>query len=192
MILASLLDGNSTMPNYRRMRVAGGTYFFTVTLLERGSWLLVEHIDALREAVRQTRCERPFHIDGWVVLPDHFHCLITLPPGDSDFSNRIKAIKIRFVRQLLATEFRNNARIRKRERAIWQRRFWEHLIRNDTDYARHLDYIHRNPLKHELVSRVADWPHSTFHHYHAAGIYPVDWCGRDENLPQENAHSLEY
>ncbi|MGD1823694.1 Transposase [Chromobacterium violaceum] len=100
------------MPNYRRWRVPGGTYFLTFTLLERGFCLLVEHIDSLRAAVRLTLRERSFHIDGWVVLPDHVHCMITLPPGDDDFSNRIKAIKIRFVRALPALEYRNPARCR--------------------------------------------------------------------------------
>jgi REP element-mobilizing transposase RayT len=98
------------MPNYRRFRVPGGTYFFTINLLERRSDLLVRHIDALREAVRRTRRERPFHIDAWVVLPEHMHCVITLPEGDDDFFNRIKAIKIRFVRAIPATERRTRVR----------------------------------------------------------------------------------
>lgn len=171
------------MANYRRWRVRGGTYFFTVTLLERGSALLVEQIEALREAVRRTRAERPFHIDGWVVLPDHLHCMITLPPGDDDFANRIKAIKIRFVRALPATERRNAARVRKGERGVWQRRFWEHVIRSEADYAAHLDYIHINPFKHGLAARVADWPFSTFHRAVAAGLYPEDWVGGTSPLP---------
>ncbi|SMF38696.1 REP-associated tyrosine transposase [Pseudogulbenkiania subflava] len=172
------------MANYRRWRVPGGTYFFTVTLLERGSGLLVEQIEALREAVRRTRAERPFHIDGWVVLPDHLHCMITLPPGDDDFANRIKAIKIRFVRALPATERRNTARVRKGERGVWQRRFWEHVIRSEADYAAHLDYIHINPFKHGLVMRVADWPFSTFHRAVAEGLYPEDWAGGTLPLPE--------
>ncbi|QND84947.1 Transposase [Chromobacterium vaccinii] len=168
------------MSNYRRWRVPGGTYFLTFTLLDRGSSLLVDHIDALREAVSRTRRERPFHIDGWVVLPDHVHCMITLPLGDDDFSNRIKAIKIRFVRVLPALEYRNPARCRNGERGIWQRRFWEHCIRSEVDYAAHLDYIHINPLKHGLVSRVQDWPFSTFHRAVKQGMYPQDWAGGDE------------
>lgn len=170
------------MADYRRVYVPGGTYFLTVALLDRDSDLLVTHIDALREAVRQTRRTRPFRINGWVVLPDHFHCLITLPAGDDDFSNRIKAIKIRFVRSLAANEWRNAARVRKGERGIWQRRFWEHVIRDQKDFNRHLDYIHRNPLKHELVTRVLAWPYSTFHRYLQAGVYPADWCGVDDDL----------
>lgn len=123
------------MPDYRRHRVPGGTYFFTINLLERRSDLLVRHVAALREAVRRTRSERPFHIDAWVVLPDHMHCVITLPTGDDDFSNRIKAIKIRFVRAVAPKEWRSTVRIAKGERGIWQRRFWEHANRNDEDYA---------------------------------------------------------
>jgi REP element-mobilizing transposase RayT len=119
------------MPNYRRFRVPGGTYFFTVNLLERRLDLLVRHIDLLREAVRVTRCERPFHIGAWVVLPDHMHCVWTLPPGDDDFSTRWKAIKIRFVQKIPAVERRSKVRANKGERAIWQRRFWEHAIRNE-------------------------------------------------------------
>jgi len=95
------------MPDYRRYRVAGGTYFFTVNLLERRQDTLVRHIDALREAVRKTRQERPFHIDAWVVLPDHIHCVLTLPSGDDDFSNRWKSIKIRFVQAIPPTERRS-------------------------------------------------------------------------------------
>ena len=140
------------MPDYRRVRVPGGTYFFTINLLERRSDLLVRHIDALREAVGRTRRERPFRIDAWVVLPDHMHCVITLPEGDDDFSNRIKAIKIRFVRAIPATERRSRARVARGERAIWQRRFWEHAIRSDIDYARHMDYVHFNPVKHGYVT----------------------------------------
>ena len=165
------------MPNYRRYRVPGGTYFFTINLLDRQADLLTRHIDALREAVRRTRAERPFHIDAWVVLPEHTHCIITLPPGDDDFSNRIKAIKIRFVRALAPTEQRSSARAVRGERGIWQRRFWEHALRDDADYPRHMDYVHYNPVKHGHVSRVGQWPYSTFHRWVSAGVYGADWGG---------------
>ena len=111
------------MPDYRRWRVPGGTYFFTINLLDRRLDLLVRHIDTLREAVRRTRRERPFAIHAWVVLPEHLHCIITLPEGDDDFSNRVKAIKIRFVRAIPATERRSRTRIARGEWGIWQRRF---------------------------------------------------------------------
>jgi len=165
------------MSNCRRYRVAGGTYFFTINLLDRRSDLLVRYVDALREAVRRTRRERPFRIDGWVVLPDHMHCIVTLPDGDDDFSNRIKAIKIRFARTIPATERRTRARAARGERAIWQRRFWEHAIRNDGDYVRHMDYVHFNPVKHGHVTSARDWAFSTFHRLVKAGLYPADWGG---------------
>jgi putative transposase len=165
------------MSDYRRYRVPGGTYFFTVNLLERRLDTLVRHVDALREAVRATKRERPFHIDSWVVLPDHMHTVWTLPPDDDDFSNRWKAIKIRFVQAVPRTERRSETRISRGERGVWQRRFWEHVIRDNADYQRHVDYTHVNPLKHGYVKRVADWPYSTFHRYVAKGIYPPDWAG---------------
>ena len=165
------------MPDYRRNRVPGGTYFFTVNLLQRHSCLLVEHIDALRDAVRKVRAQRPFHIDAWVVLPDHTHCVWTLPPGDADYSARWKAIKIAFAKTLPKTERLSTVRERKGERGIWQRRFWEHTIRDDRDYAAHVDYIHINPLKHGLVQRVSDWPYSSCHRFVAEGSYPNDWAG---------------
>ena len=171
------------MPDYRRARVPGGTYFFTVNLLDRRQDTLVRHIDLLRAAVRETRGGKPFHIDAWVVLPDHLHCMWTLPPGDDDFSNRWKAIKIRFVHGLPRTERRSAVRISHGERGIWQRRFWEHMIRDDVDYVRHMDYIHFNPVKHGHARVVSDWPHSTFHHCVRAGLYPRDWGGGDECLP---------
>lgn len=163
------------MPNYRRYRVPGGTYFFTVNLLERRLDLLVRHIDDLRDAVRATKRDRPFHIDAWVVLPDHMHAVWTLPPGDDDFSNRWKSIKIRFVQKLPRTERRSKVRSAKGERGIWQRRFWEHVIRDDRDYENHMDYLHFNPVKHGYVNFVKDWPHSTFHRYVRKGIYDENW-----------------
>ncbi len=180
------------MPDYRRYRVPGGTYFFIINLLERRVDLLVRHIEALREAVKRTRAERQFHIDAYVVLPDHMLCVMTLPPDDDDFSNRIKAIKIRFAQALIPTEWRSSMRIAKGEsqgqglalpgtlrmqRGIWQRRFWEHAIRDEVDYARHMDYVHFNPVKHGYVSVVAQWPHSTFHRWVKADAYPHDWGG---------------
>ena len=176
------------MTNYRRFRVPGGTYFFTVNLLERRSDLLVRHIDALREAVRRTRRERPFYIDAWVVLPEHMHCVITLPEGDDDFSNRIKAIKIRFVRAIPANERRTRVRAGRGERAIWQRRFLGHAIRGDADYARHMDYVHYNPVKHGYVTFARDWRYSTFHRFVRAGFYPADWGAGDlEDFPAGEA-----
>ena len=165
------------MPDYRRNRVPGGTYFFTVNLLERKSALLVEYIDCLREAVRMVRLHQPFHIDAWVVLPDHLHCVLTLPEGDADYSSRWKAIKIAFSKSIPKTERLSAVRIANGERGIWQRRYWEHTIRGDKDYAAHVDYCHINPLKHGLVKEVKEWPYSTFHKLVEEGIYPENWAG---------------
>ena len=163
------------MPDYRRNRVPGGTYFFTVNLLERKSDLLTRHIDLLRDAIKQTRRSRPFHIDAWVVLPDHMHCIWTLPDGDHNYSARWKAIKIRFAKEVPKTEYRSQVRVRKGERGIWQRRFWEHTIRDEEDYEAHMNYVHINPVKHGYVNIVRDWPFSTFHRYVELGVYPEDW-----------------
>jgi putative transposase len=160
---------------FRRVRLAGATYFFTVALLDRGSGLLVEHIELLRLAVRKAKAARPFHIDAWVVLPDHMHCVWILPQGDGDYSTRWKNIKAEFSRSLEETEYRSPVRVKKGERGIWQRRFWEHTIRGDTDYFSYIDYVHLNPYKHGLVAHVKDWPYSSFHKYVKEGVYPVDW-----------------
>ena len=165
------------MPNYRRAFVPGGCWFFTVNLLDRRSRLLTENIDALREATARTRHRFPFHIDAFVVLPDHLHAVWTLPPGDADFSIRWRWIKARFVRSLPKEEWLSPVRRARGERGIWQRRFWEHLIRNEADYPRHAEYCCINPLKHALVTRVRDWPHSSFHRDVRAGIFPEDWAG---------------
>ena len=164
------------MVDYRRNRVPGGTYFFTVNLLDRRSCLLVEQIDLLREAVRAVKRRRPFQIDAWVVLPDHLHAVWTLPEGDADYSGRWRSIKIAFAKGLPKTERRSAVRLNKGERGIWQRRFWEHTIRDDADYAAHVDYVHVNPLKHGLVERLAEWPYSSFHREVARGVYHQDWA----------------
>lgn len=127
------------------------------------------------------RRDFPFEIHAWVVLPDHLHCVIELPDGDADFALRWRLIKIRFSKSLPKTELRSEARVRRGERGIWQRRFWEHLIRDEQDFAAHMDYVHINPLKHGLVTRLADWPFSTFHRLVDEGVYPVDWAGGEAN-----------
>ena len=155
----------------------GGTYFFTVNLLERDKSLLVDHIDLLREVVSVVKKQRPFYIDAWVVLPDHMHAVWTLPEGDADYSSRWRDIKKRFSKALPKTEQLSSVRKRKGERGIWQRRFWEHTIKNERDFRHHVDYVHVNPLKHGLVASVKDWPYSSFHRAVRQGIYDVDWCG---------------
>lgn len=160
---------------YRRADVAGGTYFFTVNLLDRNRRLLVEHVDVLREVMRNVKTARPFHIDAMVILPDHLHALWTLPEGDADYPTRWMLIKSGFSRRLPTGERRNASRRAKGERGIWQRRYWEHLIRDERDFAHHVDYIHYNPVKHGHVNRVADWPYSSFHRYVRNGTLPLDW-----------------
>jgi len=169
------------MSNYLRYRIAGGCYFFTVNLLNRNNTLLLDHIDLLRESVRLCKQKRPFHIDAWVVLPEHMHAIWTLPEGDDDFSNRWKIIKTHFSKGLSATEKRSKTRLKRGERGIWQRRFWEHTIRDDNDYAHHMDYVHFNPVKHEWVNNVIDWPYSSFHRYYKNGLYPADWSTAEKN-----------
>ena len=171
------------MPNYQRAWCPGGTYFFTVNLLQRhNNNLLVEQIDVLRKNIQQVKINHPFKIHAWVVLPEHLHCVIELPPGDSDFAKRWRLIKMGFSKALPNTEKRSKSRLKRGERGIWQRRYWEHLIRDDTDYNAHLDYIHINPVKHGLVNQVSDWPYSTFHHFVKNGIYPSNWSGGNEKL----------
>jgi len=168
------------MPDYRRNRVPGGTYFFTVNLLERHSDLLVSQITLLRSVVQRVRMDRPFRIDAWVVLPDHMHCVWTLPPDDADFSGRWRAIKTLFSQSIPATEYRSASRIARNERGIWQRRFWEHTVRDQQDYRRHVDYVHFNPVRHGFVQTAAAWPFSSFHSAVAAGDYPAEWGGCED------------
>jgi putative transposase len=164
------------MVRYRRNFVAGAAYFFTVTLFDRGSTALIDHVDVLRRAFRATQHSLPFAIDAVVVLPDHLHIVMTLPSEDADFSSRLSLIKRRFttgVGKMGVTIPRH----RNGEHALWQRRFWEHTIRDDNDFERHVDYIHFNPVKHGIVSRVRDWPHPSFHRYVRSGLLPEDWAG---------------
>ena len=167
------------MPRYIRAHIPGGTFFFTVALLERKRRLLIEHIDALRKSFASVQAQRPFTIDAAVILPDHLHCIWTLPEGDADFSARWHAIKSNFSRSLPKQERLSTRRVAKGERGIWQRRFWEHVIRDDEDFARHMDYIHYNPVKHGHARTVCDWPYSTFHRLVQKGVYAPDWGAGD-------------
>jgi len=161
---------------YRRAGVPGASYFFTVNLAERSRRLLVDHADVLRAVIREVQSRHPFQIDAMVVLPDHLHAIWTLPKNDKDFSTCWMLIKSGFSRRLPAGERRNRSRAVKGERGIWQRRFWEHLIRDEKDYERHVDYIHYNPVKHGYVARPVDWPHSSIHRFIAQGIVSPDWA----------------
>ena len=170
------------MPDYRRAWHPGGTYFFTVNLLERrDNNLLTRHINTLRDVVHSVRSRHPFIIHGWVVLPEHLHCVIELPENDQDFSTRWRLIKSDFSKTLPKDERRSKVRVKRGERGIWQRRFWEHLIRDEADFHAHMDYVHFNPVKHGHVKCVNEWPHSTFHHLVEQEIYPFDWAGGDDS-----------
>jgi putative transposase len=165
--------------NYRRVFIPGASYFFTLTLQNRQSDLLICKIKELRVAFQRVMKTYPFTIDGIVVLPEHIHMTITLPPGDTNYSQRISFIKSTFSRQIEPTEFVNSSRQAKGERGIWQCRFWEHLIRDLQDYEKHLDYIHYNPVKHGHVKSPSEWPHSSIHRYIKAGILPANWASTD-------------
>ncbi len=164
---------------YRRAKIEGGTYFFTVVTYQRGRFLCDDvNIQLLRDAFTKTMKSHPFTIDAMVVLPDHLHCIWTLPPNDSDFSERWRLIKTHVskhchdsYKQHPTSESRKD----KKETAIWQRRFWEHLIRDDRDLNHHTDYIHYNPVKHKLVDAPKDWPFSSFHRHVKKGNYAPDW-----------------
>jgi len=169
------------MPNYLRPERNGATVFFTVNLADRTSNLLVQEVKTLRNAVTKTRAERPFKIDAWVVLPDHMHCVWTLPEGDADFSTRMGAIKARFSMNVRRAGFTPprvpisakglqvmasggvNPALRKGQVGLWQKRFWEHHIRDAADYAAHVNYCWFNPVKHGLAKDPADWPYSSYH-----------------------------
>ncbi|HJU25673.1 MAG TPA: transposase [Rhodanobacteraceae bacterium] len=168
------------MPRYIRSFVPGGTFFFTVVLLDRRQRFLVDRIKSLRKAFAAVREKQPFTIDAAVILPDHLHCIWTLPAGDANFSSRWHAIKAAFSRAMPKGERLSARRRAKGERGVWQRRFWEHTIRDERDFERHADYIHYNPVKHGHTRRAADWPHSTFHKYVQNGVYAPDWGASDE------------
>lgn len=144
--------------------------------------MLVKHINLLKENIRTVKQRHPFDIHAWVVLPDHMHCIIELPENDADFPLRWRLIKMGFSKSLPANERLSAVRKRRGERGIWQRRYWEHLIKDEEDYRVHMDYVHINPVKHGLSKEVSDWPHSTFHRLVREGVYPIDWAGGCEEL----------
>lgn len=161
---------------YRRSNTEGGTFFFTVNLADRTSDLLVRHVDILRTVIHKVKHDHPFEITAMVVLPDHLHAIWTLPDGDRDYPVRWSLIKAGFSRAITKTERINTSRQHKRERGIWQRRYWEHEIRTALDLSRHVDYIHINPVKHGYVSTAAAWPYSSIHRYMRDGLIPETWA----------------
>ena len=170
------------MTEYRRTKIKGVTYFFTVNCAERrGNRILENNIESLRQTFRKVKQNHPFNIDAIVIMPEHLHCIWTLPDDDSDYSMRWNLIKSGFSRLISGNERRSLSRIKRGERGIWQRRFWEHMIRDEQDFERHVDYIHWNPVKHGWVNRVCDWPYSSFHEYVRKGVYPRNWaCGHEQ------------
>jgi putative transposase len=152
------------MTDYRDNRVPGGTFFFTVRLLDRGSTLLTDHIAAFGDAIRQARVRKPFHVDGWVVLPDHAHAMWTLPPGDHDCSSRWRAVKIAFSKAL------RKSPATSADGAIWARQYQEFRVSDETEYASLIDYMHTNPVRHGLCASAQDWPWSSVHRFIAEGL----------------------
>tara|TARA_R110001599_G_scaffold236514_1_gene435759 strand:+ start:2599 stop:3096 length:498 start_codon:yes stop_codon:yes gene_type:complete len=153
---------DGAMPNYRRLYVPAGTYFFTVNLLDRRSRLLTDEIANLRAAYAKVARTWPFETLAICVLPDHLHCVWTLPDGDADFTTRWRLIKLNFSKSLPKACDPAKGR-RPAERGIWQRRFWEHAVRDADDLEACVTYVHWNPVKHGLVTEIADWPHSSWH-----------------------------
>jgi REP-associated tyrosine transposase len=170
-------DTQRIMPRYLRAKIEGGVFFFTVTLADRSSNLLVRRIERLQRIYNDVQSVHPFETIAICIMPEHLHAIWALPEGDSDFALRWNLIKGGFSRGLAAGTQVSPSKVTKREKGIWQRRYWEHVIRDDADLQRHVDYIHFNPVKHGLVSRVRDWPHSSFHSYVSRGVLPLDWGG---------------
>jgi len=163
---------------YRRAIVAGGSFFFTLVTEKRRPLLATPGaVEILREAIRRVRASRPFDLDAIVVLPDHLHCIWMLPQGDADFATRWRLIKTWFTKhcdRALRTE-PGKVRDGRREQALWQHRYWEHMLRDERDFERHADYIHYNPVKHGYAASPMEWQHSSFRHYVEAGIYDAAW-----------------
>ena len=178
------------MSQYRRSYVPGGVFFLTLVTYRRiPLFSEVENISRLQKAIAKMRQEKPFDITAAVVLPDHLHFIWTLPPNDSDYSQRVSRLKVLFTRSLreksaFSVEI-SASRRKHRESDVWQRRFWEHTIRDEDDLHKHLDYIHYNPVKHGLVSCPHLWTYSSFDKWVKAGRYQLDWgCRCGGNLPQ--------
>jgi len=178
---------------YRRLRTGGGTYFFTVVTYERKGLLCDPvNVQLLREAFQRVRLKRPFLVEAFVLLPDHLHCIWTMPEGDFDYPTRWRLIKSHFAKRCEnnGVVLISDSRLKKEERGIWQRRFWEHMIRDQQDFNRHIEYIHFNPVKHGYVSAPKEWRYSTFHQFVKAGIYDVDF-GVSNDVPFDGVTGME-
>ena len=167
---------------YRRVLESGACYFFTVNLEDRTQSLLVEHIELLRRVYFKVIKKHPVKTVAIVIMPDHLHAIWQLPKDDNNYATRWRLIKSGFSRELPQTEFCNNSRVVKGERGIWQRRYWEHKIRDEQDLENHINYIHYNPVKHKYVAKVNEWPFSSFHRYVKESKLSSDWmCGNNLN-----------
>ena len=169
---------SNTMSNYRRVYIFGSTYFFTVNVLDRKRTDLTSPTfrQALREGIERARLTLPFKMNACVLMPDHIHCIWTLPQDEANYSARWAIIK-RYVSRVCSQHdtVLNLSRRKRREFGLWQRRFWEHWIRDETYFERHVNYIYYNPVKHGYVKRVIEWPYSTFHRDVRKGIYSANW-----------------
>ncbi len=173
---------------YRRAFVPGGSFFFTVvTERRRRLFVTSETVDVLRNAFRSVMAKRPFKIDALVVLPDHLHCVWSLPPEDADFATRWRLVKTWFTKHCASwlREASDQAHQRKGQQSIWQHRYWEHVLRDEMDLHHHVDYIHYNPVKHGYVCRPVDWPYSSMRRYVDAGMYSEDWGTGAIALPED-------
>ncbi|MBF0674635.1 transposase [Pseudomonas sp.] len=182
------------MTAYRRDHTPGATWFFTLNLADRNATLLTTHIENLRSAFVYAMHRHPWRIDAVVILPDHLHAICTLPAHDADYPLRWRLIKAHFSRSLPKHEHISASRARRGERGIWQRRYWEHRIRDEKDFVRHVNYIHHNPRKHGHVENLADWPWSSFHRYVLMGLLPEDWAGEgiENNAGERNERGLAW
>lgn len=180
--------------HYRRAQVKGGTYFFTVVTYKRAKILCeAENIQLLRDSFKKVMGKFPFRIDAFVLLPNHLHCIWTLPPGDVNFSTRWRLIKSNFSRKCNDVYKQRNisaSRKNKNEQAVWQRRFWEHSIRDESDFKHHVEYIHYNPVKHRLTDAPKEWEFSSFHRYINNGKYDSDW-GAGQKMSFNDVHCME-
>ena len=163
---------------YRRAFVEGGSFFFTLVAEKRRPiFASTEAVDVLRSAFRSVRASRPFVLDAMVVLPDHLHCIWTLPPDDADFAIRWRLIKTWFTKHCdpALRSMLNASQAKRREQTLWQHRYWEHMLRDERDFERHVEYVHYNPVKHGYATSPLEWQHSSFRRYVEAGIYEADW-----------------
>jgi putative transposase len=169
------------MPTYRRAYVPGGSFFLTLVTYNRKPLFTASHnVARLRSALTVVQQQYPFEIVAAVVLLEHLHFIWTLPPGDPDFSKRIGRLKVLFTQSMRGRRKTpqdvSQSRLNHRESDVWQRRFWEHTIRDEWDFQRHMDYIHYNPVKHELATCPHRWVYSSFGRWVRQGAYTADWC----------------